>query len=425
MSMRYLLPIAFAFVTSVAHASLDTARQAYERKDYAEALSEYRVHATRGNTEAMAILSIMYLNGEGVQRDVPKAIEYANKIIQKGDNAGYNLLATMYLSPQAGVLDKEKGLAFLRAGVEKGEENAMVRYARMLLQGGEVPQDIALAYQYFEKASNRYQSITAAQFLGLMHEAGIGRPVDEGKALTWYESIQKVTVHPVPVHVASIYVRQAAMKLRRGHGPHDLADAVALLEEAAKSGNGEAMHRLGKLYETGRGVAQDYLAAAVLYERGADAGDAGAMYSGGLLFERGLGVKQDSAEALNWFAQAGGKGHSVASRRLAKAWDEGLIVKVNHVSAANLYCRAVFSEAAAIAHPELRIHYLETPAAQPVAEQLAILDQCPSEQPQARVSAARAILGRQLTPAIQAEAERLSKAMKASNNISRALLAKS
>lgn len=426
MRLRYFLPLAFALIASSAHASLESAREAYERKDYATALSEYHLFANRGYTEAMSVLSIMYLNGEGVARDVQKAIEFATKAYDKGDNGGLSLLSTIYLSPRSGVRDKEKGLQFLRTGVEKGEQNSLIYLADILMQGVEVPQDFDAAFKYYEKAANRYDSIVAARHLGVMYEYGIGRPVDEAKALKWYEAAKNVTIRPVPPQVASIYVRQAAMKVRNPRRSRDLADAVLLLQEAVKAGNGEAMHRLGKLHETGLGVPQNHLAAALLYERGADVGEAGAMYSGALLFEKGLGVKQSNEEAMSWFTSAAQAGHPTASRRLAKAYDEGITVGHNHVGAAYWYCYAVTKEAAAIANPALRTSEVEPRAAWPLAEQLAILDQCaPDEEMQKKVREAKAILSRQLAPAVQVEADRLSRLMKTNKNISKVLAATS
>lgn len=211
--------------------------------------------------------------------------------------------------------------------------------------------------------------------------------------------------------------------VRNPRRPQDLADAVALYDDAVKAGNAEAMNRLGKLYETGKGVAQNYVTASVLYERGADAGSAGAMYSGALLFEKGLGVKQSISEAMNWYREAAEAGHPMASRRMGKAYDEGTAVGINHGSAANWYCRAVMKEAAILAHPVIGRSEPELVPVRPVAEQLAMLDQCPDDKWDDDLAVARAILSRQLTPAIKGEAERLSKNMKTTNNISQVLAA--
>ena len=65
---------------------------------------------------------------------------------------------------------------------------------------------------------------------------------------------------------------------------------------------------LGFMFETGRGVPQNYTDAAMWYRRAAEQGDSLAQYSLGLLYDRGFGVPQDIVEAAKWLnlATAGG-----------------------------------------------------------------------------------------------------------------------
>jgi hypothetical protein len=414
MRLFCLLPLTFALLTGSAQASLDTAREAYERKDYASALAEFEMYAQRGYTEAMSMLSIMYLNGEGTPRNAQKAIQYATQAIEKGDDNGYSLLASIYRSPKSGVMDKAKGMQFLRTGADKGEQNCLVEMANNLLDGKDSPQDFAGAFSYYEKAASRHASTRAAQQLGFMYEYGLGRPIDEAKALKWYESKNTIRTRPLPSDIAGLYVSQAALKLRHPRRPADLADAVERLQLAVNAGNGEAMYRLGKLYETGTGVPQDYIAAAALYERGADSGNAAATYSGGVLFEKGLGVKQSKGEAFNWFMDAAKNMHPEAKRRFGKAYDEGETGAVNHQEAASAYCQAVYWETMSFAHPTLRLIIIDAQLERPVAQQLAILNQCGDAAGDPLLREARAVLEAQLTPAVALEVEHLSKAMKQS-----------
>ena len=74
----------------------------------------------------------------------------------------------------------------------------------------------------------------------------------------------------------------------------DYAKALPPLQKAAEAGNAEAMNQLGRLYQTGRGVAQpDYAQAREWYQKAAEAGNVRAMYNLGVLYEKGLGVAQD------------------------------------------------------------------------------------------------------------------------------------
>jgi TPR repeat protein len=54
------------------------------------------------------------------------------------------------------------------------------------------------------------------------------------------------------------------------------------------------------MFETGRGVPQNYTEAAMWYRRAAEQGDSLAQYSLGLLYDKGQGVPRDIVEAGKW-----------------------------------------------------------------------------------------------------------------------------
>jgi len=68
----------------------------------------------------------------------------------------------------------------------------------------------------------------------------------------------------------------------------------------AEKGDAAAQSYLGFMFETGRGVPQNYTEAAMWYRRSAEQGDSLAQYSLGLLYDKGQGVPQDVVEANKW-----------------------------------------------------------------------------------------------------------------------------
>jgi hypothetical protein len=77
----------------------------------------------------------------------------------------------------------------------------------------------------------------------------------------------------------------------------DYVTASRVFIPLAERGNVAAQSYLGLLFETGRGVPQNYTEAAMWYRRAAEQGDSRAQYSLGLLYDRGQGVPQDVVEA--------------------------------------------------------------------------------------------------------------------------------
>jgi uncharacterized protein len=68
----------------------------------------------------------------------------------------------------------------------------------------------------------------------------------------------------------------------------------------AEQGEPSAQTYLGFMFETGRGVPQNYTEAAMWYRRAAEQGDSHAQYSLGLLYDKGQGVPRDIVEASKW-----------------------------------------------------------------------------------------------------------------------------
>jgi TPR repeat protein len=94
-----------------------------------------------------------------------------------------------------------------------------------------------------------------------------------------------------------------AQSLGRGVSAFHRQDYVAASRAfipLAERGNAAAQTYLGFLFETGRGVPQNYAEAAMWYRRAAEQGDSLAQYALGLLYDRGQGVPQDIIEASKW-----------------------------------------------------------------------------------------------------------------------------
>jgi len=94
-----------------------------------------------------------------------------------------------------------------------------------------------------------------------------------------------------------------AQSVRRGVAALNRQDYVAVSHifiPLAERGVAAAQSYLGFMFETGRGVPQNYTEAAMWYRRAAEQGDSSAQYSLGLLYDKGFGVPRDIIEANKW-----------------------------------------------------------------------------------------------------------------------------
>ena len=80
----------------------------------------------------------------------------------------------------------------------------------------------------------------------------------------------------------------------------------------ANQGEAWAQFGLGFMYETGRGVPQNYKKALTWYRKAAEQGDAPAQYYLGNMYAHGQGVPQDDKEAATWYRKAAEQGYADA-----------------------------------------------------------------------------------------------------------------
>ena len=121
----------------------------------------------------------------------------------------------------------------------------------------------------------------------------------------------------------------------------DFVTAASWLQKAAEAGLAEAQNGLGRLYYTGEGVPQDFAEAARWYRSAAALGVAAAMDNLAGLYLRGEGVPQDFAEATRWYLAGAEKGRAEAQYNHGLMYYEGKGVPQDYAEALRWFRRAV------------------------------------------------------------------------------------
>ena len=205
--------------------------------------------------DAMNSIGYMYANGEGVEQDYAKAMEWYEKAADLGDSDAINYIGYMYLNGLGVEQDYGKAMEWFEKAVDLENSNAMDNIAVMYENGMGVEQDYGKAMEWFEKAANLGDFI-AMDNIALMYENGLGVEQDYGKAMEWFK-------------------------------------------KAADLGDSNAMHLLGYMFEAGKGVEKDYAKAMEWYEKAADLGHSTSTNNIGYMYENGLGVEQDYGKAMD------------------------------------------------------------------------------------------------------------------------------
>lgn len=201
--------------------------------------------ANGGITVAKYKLGKMLLNGDGVEKDIPKAIEWLK---------------------QAAV-----------------EENEFAEYAlgRLYLKGEEVEKDVFAAEEYLLKSASRGNKY-AAYLLGKEYLSGENFGKDAMKAVEYLELAAEKDFEPAEYILGKEY-------LRGENFPKDVQKAIDYLKRAAEKGFGFAEYELGKIYLFGNDAPKD-TETALAYLKSAAAN--GNKYAQALLTQRELFQKQ-------------------------------------------------------------------------------------------------------------------------------------
>ena len=101
--------------------------QGREKMD--EAVSWYERAATQGNSYAAYRLGKLYLQGEQVQKDVAKALEYLSQSTEQGNQYAQYALGKLYLMGEEVAQDRERAYRWLSESASQGNE-----YAQFLLE---------------------------------------------------------------------------------------------------------------------------------------------------------------------------------------------------------------------------------------------------------------------------------------------------
>jgi len=148
--------------------------------------------------------------------------------------------------------------------------------------------------------------------------------------------------------VASTALAQSATTRVEGMNAYNRGDharAHALLSQAAKAGDAEALVNLGYLYTRGHGVSQNSMEGLRLYRQAAARGSSEGMNALGYRYDHGGDVTRDPDEAVRWYCAALALGNPRALNNLGIMVAFGRGVPVDLPEAVSLW-----EQAAALGH---------------------------------------------------------------------------
>jgi TPR repeat protein len=328
---------------------------AYDRKDYAAAVPEYRKLALVNDTWAMSRLGYLYNRGLGVKRDDAEAARWLRKASEAGNVHSMYNLAVLYGSGQGVAQDYDEAVKWYRKAAEGGDVDGMAGLAYMYDEGHGVPQDFDQAMTWYRKAAD-LNNAWAMNNIGTLYQNGQGVPKDLDQAAVWYRKAiaagnedAKGNLSRLPasnnssVSNNTLTTAEKEQITKRADDAYDRKDYAAAVPEYRKlalAGDLWGMSRLGYLYDRGLGIRQDDAQSAYWLRKAAEAGNAHSMYNLAVLYGSGKGVPQDNNQAVAWYRKAADAGDVDGMAGLAFMYSNGRGLPQDYSQALSWYRKA-------------------------------------------------------------------------------------
>ena len=270
-------------------------------------------------------------------------------------------------------------ISSLQKAAEAGDTEAEFRLGKAFDDGNGVAQNDSAAFSWYQKAAEQ-GSAQAQNAVGLMYRTGRGVEQNKELAARWYRKAARQKNATAMFNLGTAYYNGDGVAindiaayvwflLAEQHGSEPARDAVSRTAGSLQPWQiSSAFEAIGDMYEQGKDLPQDHLAAIDWYRKAAQSGDPSVrvklanfliiqggepnfrealqscleagkrMYSpgalcAGLLFEKGIGSDQNLSEALKWFERSAQLGNAKAMVILGERYWDGVGVRQDKVKA--------------------------------------------------------------------------------------------
>lgn len=224
--------------------------------DIDAALTNYGAAAAVGNLTAKRQIADIWVRGEGVTADVPKAVALLEEVAAT-DPAAFVTLGEHFVRGDFVPYDAARAIGYFERAATAGVADGNLRLGDLYRDGmfGLPPNGVEAAAYYTRALDGTSRRDTAATRLAELFRNGAeGLPPDVAVAKTYYE--RAIVEGNLAAQRAL-----AAMLIDTAAPGADVSESVALLADAAEKHDADAATALSTLYLKGEVVEPDYEAA--------------------------------------------------------------------------------------------------------------------------------------------------------------------
>lgn len=180
-----LLLSLFILTTSAVAGPLEDALAAINAKQYEKAAALLAPLADKGDVNAEYNLGLLYLDGQGVKRNLAMALALLTRAANGNDPRAQFRLGLIFHDGQGVAADPARAAQLFRNAAEQGHTQAKYALATILANGEGVPRDFWQAGIWFRRAAD--DGFHAAYFtVGYMNEIGAVASPNAVEAARWY-----------------------------------------------------------------------------------------------------------------------------------------------------------------------------------------------------------------------------------------------
>ncbi|MBN2603377.1 MAG: bifunctional trypsin-like peptidase domain-containing/SEL1-like repeat protein [Candidatus Thermoplasmatota archaeon] len=277
---------------------------AYQKKEFSKAFDLFIAAAENGNADSQNVLGLMYVNGEGAEKDCEKArLWFLKSALQNHAPAQLNI-------------------ADLYKDILRADQEALPWYFK-LVQNENASVEI--------KASGQFK-------LGIMYEHGKGIPLNDIEAFEWFLKSAKNNNPDGQNKVGEMY--------RDGRGvTQNYEEAFSWFQRSADQENIQALYNIGIMFLKGTGIPEDDLKAFQYISKAAAKHHSNAEYYLGFMYEFGKVNKTDEKQAFNWYSISANQNNSDAQNRLGLIYERGIPgIQPNYTDAIKWFKNAASNE---------------------------------------------------------------------------------
>ena len=270
------------------------------QNDYSKAIECFNLASKNGSFESLLELAKMYMNGNGLKRDMKRAKKYL-KIISnnyKSDTAQYQL-GMIYNSEKKYLKSKK----YFELSANQDNTDALMKLGIIYRDGLGVKKDAYKTYQYFEKAS-KLGNAYAFFYLSVFCRDGFGTQKNLNRSRRYLKLSVRYDVQESFTNLGCLYIEEGNQELAKYYW--------------SLSNNPKAQYNLGVILEE----ENNYKEAMKMYMKAANQYHSGAMFAIGKLYINGYGVDEDIDKALEYIVKAARLNDPNAIRFINETVDE-------------------------------------------------------------------------------------------------------